>query len=120
MKKNKRKKEKLMSNIYGVNADLVVIDEFGAGQLDLFSLPEEMPSIPVKVELVAAFSNKEFVKVKTITEEDYPDYEDYYYLKPFEGKKGHVTSIHYGKVISYLVSFGDKEGWFHEGDLINV
>ncbi|MCM3443985.1 MULTISPECIES: hypothetical protein [Metabacillus] len=47
--------------------------------------------------------------------------EDYYYILQFKSKKGNISYIHNGKVLSYSVLFeGNKEGIFYHDDLISL
>lgn len=90
-------------------------------QIDIFDILDKQPEVErVPKNPVAELSKGDYVKVKTITVEEYPMPEDYYYLKQFESKKGHIVDIHIGKVVSYTVNFGAVTGMFHEGDLIYV
>lgn len=90
-------------------------------QIDIFEvLQEQEESEDVEFDEILPFEINQKVQVKEPFE-DTSDPEDYYYLMDFKKKRGYVSAIHRGKILSYTVVFDkDIKGIFYHNDLIAI
>jgi hypothetical protein len=98
------------------------MNELIEGQLSIFDVMEEEREIK---DPVAELYVGDYIKIKTLksvlSERGSLDVEDELFFSEHGGKKGTVTDIHVGKVVSYQVTLNnEKIVWCHGDDLIYV
>jgi U3 small nucleolar ribonucleoprotein component len=100
--------------------------EVVAGQLSIFDAFEEVKEEERKIQdPVAELYKGDYVKIKSLKsvleERGKLGSEDEWFFAEFGGKKGTVSDIHIGKVVSYQITLNnDKVVWAHGDDLIYV
>jgi hypothetical protein len=96
------------------------------GQLSIFDALEEQPEVVRAIQdPVAELYKGDYVKIKklasVLAERGSLNSEDEWFFTEYGGKKGTVTDIHIGKVVSYQITLNnEKVCWAHGDDLIYV